>query len=112
MSWDRGLLPAQKKAAEHTGSHARLLAGPGTGKTLTLTRRICYLIQNKKQNPSEIFALTFTRAAAHELLKRVKNEVGEDNVPRISTLHSFSLRQLLLNAKKLTSLPQPLRIAD
>ena len=40
MAWDDDLLTDQKTAAVHAGSHARLLAGPGTGKTLTLTRRI------------------------------------------------------------------------
>ena len=56
--------------------------------------------------------MTFTRAAAHELRRRVESEVGVERVPRISTLHSFALRQLLRNAARLTSLPQPLRIAD
>ena len=37
---------------------------------------------------------------------------GEDNSPRISTLHSFALRQILKNATSITALPQPLRIAD
>lgn len=37
MQWDKDLLDDQKKAASHIGDHARLLAGPGTGKTLTLT---------------------------------------------------------------------------
>jgi DNA helicase-2/ATP-dependent DNA helicase PcrA len=42
----------------------------------------------------------------------VKSEIGAERVPRISTLHSFALRQLLRNSALLTSLPQPLRIAD
>ena len=43
MAWDKDLLPDQRTAAAHTGTHARLLAGLGTGKTLTLTRRILLL---------------------------------------------------------------------
>ena len=43
MAWDDHLLQAQRAAAAHAGTHARLLAGPGTGKTLILTRRICFL---------------------------------------------------------------------
>jgi DNA helicase-2/ATP-dependent DNA helicase PcrA len=112
MPWDEGLLPEQRSAAGYFGSHARLLAGPGTGKTRSLTKRICFLIEARNVEPGEICALTFTRAAAHELRQRVQSEVGHEKVPRISTLHSFALRQLLRNSARLTSLPQPLRIAD
>jgi DNA helicase-2/ATP-dependent DNA helicase PcrA len=112
MPWHEGLLDEQKNAASHFGCHARLLAGPGTGKTLTLTRRICCLVEDHNVVPSEILVLTFTRAATHELRQRVKKALGTEKMPRISTLHSFSLRQLLLNSEILTSLPQPLRIAD
>jgi len=112
MSWDNGITPEQVNAAGHVGIHARLLAGPGTGKTLTLTRRICFLIEKERVDPNRICVLTFTRAAAHELRRRVESEVGEERTPRISTLHSFALRQLISNSALLTSLPQPLRIAD
>ncbi|GIV04396.1 MAG: DNA helicase [Fimbriimonadales bacterium] len=112
MSWDHDLLPEQRIAAGHVGTHARLLAGPGTGKTLTLTRRICFLIEEQRGAPDAILALTFTRAAAYELRRRVETEVGKGRVPRISTLHSFALRQLLRNSGLIKSLPAPLRIAD
>lgn len=112
MAWDDDLLPEQKKAAAHMGSHARLLAGPGTGKTLTIARHICFLVSEKNVPAENILAVTFTRAAARELRKRVENELGEGKSPRISTLHSFALRQLLRNASRITDLPQPLRIAD
>ncbi len=48
MSWDNGLNKEQKEAASYVGSHVRLLAGPGTGKTLVMTRRILYLAEEKK----------------------------------------------------------------
>jgi DNA helicase-2/ATP-dependent DNA helicase PcrA len=112
MVWNDGLLGGQERAAGHTGSHARLLAGPGTGKTFVMTRRIVYLIEEVGVDPSEIIALTFTRAASQELRDRVRAEVGDENVPRISTLHSFALSKLLRNSGKLDSLPLPLRIAD
>ena len=112
MAWDENLLEDQKKAAGHTGSHARLLAGPGTGKTLTLTRHISFLVEDKKASPDSILAFTFTRAAARELDQRVTGELGDEQSPRISTLHSFALRQLLNNEAIITSLPRPLRIAD
>lgn len=112
MAWNDGLLPEQELAAGHFGTHARLLAGPGTGKTKSLTQHICFLIEEKSIDPELILALTFTRAAAHELRQRVQTEVGPERMPRISTLHSFALRQLLKNSKKLNSLPLPLRIVD
>ena len=112
MPWDDHLLPEQRTAAAHAGSHARLLAGPGTGKTLTLTRHISFLVVERNLSPDVILAITFTRAAARELRQRVAAELGENRSPRISTLHSFALRQLLKNAAKTTDLPQPLRIAD
>ncbi len=112
MSWNEGLLPQQLEAASHHGRHARLLSGPGTGKTLVLSRRIVYLINEQSCSPIDIVALTFTRAAAHELKKRIENELGQILTPRTSTLHSFALRQLLKNAHRIKTLPQPLRIAD
>jgi DNA helicase-2/ATP-dependent DNA helicase PcrA len=111
--WSEGLPDDQQTVVTYVGSHARLLAGPGTGKTFCLTRRIEYLISERGVNPEEIVALTFTRAAAAELRERVQERLGleKDKGPRITTLHSFALRQLLRNSE-LTSLPQPLRIAD
>lgn len=112
MPWDSGLTEEQRSAAGHLGAHARLLAGPGTGKTLVLTRRICFLVEQEGVEPEAILSLTFTRAAARELRQRVQAELGTNPLPRISTLHSFALRQLLRNSALVTHLPQPLRIAD
>lgn len=63
--------------------------------------------------PQSVLAFTFTRFAAAELRKRVEAELANAKMPlpRISTLHSYALRELLLNASR-TKLPQPLRIAD
>jgi DNA helicase-2/ATP-dependent DNA helicase PcrA len=71
-----------------------------------------FLIEDQGIPASEIVALTFTRAAAHELMERVASDLPGQELPRISTLHSFALRQLLRNARRLSALPQPLRIAD
>jgi len=113
MSWEKGLTDEQRTAASHSGKNARLLAGPGTGKTLTLTRRIVYLIEAEDVKPDEMMALTFTRAAVAELKSRLEGEVGPQRAGevRVSTLHSFALRELLRHAAR-TKLPQPLRIAD
>ncbi|MBP8974439.1 MAG: ATP-dependent helicase [Anaerolineae bacterium] len=112
MAWDDGLTDEQKKAASHVGKHARLLAGPGTGKTLCLTRRVLYLVEEKGIQPSTILVLTFTRVAAAELRKRVESVLGKGRtLPRISTLHSFALTTILRHSTR-TRLPQPIRIAD
>jgi DNA helicase-2/ATP-dependent DNA helicase PcrA len=114
MRWNDGLLDDQKEAASHTGRHARLLAGPGTGKTLTLARHAAYLVTEKGISSRQILALTFTRAAAFEL----RNQIGDvldaqrNELPRVSTLHSFALRQLLRNSRHIDWIPRPLRIAD
>ena len=104
----------QNIAASHVGSHARLLAGPGTGKTTTLTKRVRSLIIEKRIDPHNIVVLTFTRAAAHNLRQEISKELSEYeiNIPYISTLHSFALRQLLKNLEIVDRLPLPLRIAD
>jgi len=114
MPWDDSLLDDQRTAASHIGSHARLLAGPGTGKTLTLARRAAYLVSEQDIPPNQILALTFTRAAAFELRKRIADALGsqQNDLPHVSTLHSFALRQLLRNSERIDTIPRPLRIAD
>jgi DNA helicase-2/ATP-dependent DNA helicase PcrA len=114
MQWDTDLLDDQKRAACNFGCHARLLAGPGTGKTLTLARRAAYLVAVRGISPNQILAVTFTRAAAFELFSRIADVLNahQDDLPRVSTLHSFALRQLLRNSDRIESIPRPLRIAD
>ena len=112
--WKEGLNDQQIEAASYIGSNARLLAGPGTGKTKTLTRRVLALVLQHNVEPSEVLVLTFTRVAAHQLkseIESVLQPLGK-GLPHVSTLHSFALRQLLRNQSKLDVLPLPLRIAD
>jgi DNA helicase II / ATP-dependent DNA helicase PcrA len=112
MAWDDDLTPEQREATSHIGMHARLLAGPGTGKTRCLTRRVLYLIEVANAEPSKILVLTFTRAARAELSGRVGSALGENShVPHISTLHSFALTTILNNQGRFR-LPSPVRIAD
>src|SRR5947208_5495148 len=96
-TWDAGLLPDQRLAAAHVGTHARLLAGPGTGKTWTLTRRILFLVEDRKVDPRRVVALTFTRAAAFELRRRINDALAGKvaDRPVVATLHSYALRNLL-----------------
>jgi len=104
----------QIEAIDHIGSHARVLAGPGTGKTKTLTRRVLSLILQHNADPDSILLLTFTRLAAAQLkdeIKKVLEPLGK-TIPQVSTLHSFALRQILYNSSRIDTLPRPIRIAD
>lgn len=104
----------QVVAIDHIGKHARLLAGPGTGKTKTLTRRVLSLVLLHSVEPESILLLTFTRLAARQLRKEIAAvlEPHGKSLPQISTLHSFALRQILFNSNRLDTLPRPIRIAD
>src|SRR5271157_5164915 len=88
--------------------HARVLAGPGTGKSATL---VALLDQLVGQRPApRIKLLTFTRAATAELAKKVSDH-PDAAAERPSTVHSFSISVLLRNPGT-GHFPQPLRIAD
>lgn len=85
----------QLKAARHFQGPALVLAGPGSGKTYTLTMRLQYLIEEKKVDPSEILVITFTRAAADEMKQRFFR-LTERNSYAVSfgTFHSVFLSVL------------------
>ncbi|MCD4784063.1 MAG: ATP-dependent helicase [Candidatus Eremiobacteraeota bacterium] len=85
-----GLNEQQRKAAKHKDGALLLLAGPGSGKTKVLTRRIVYLLSQSKEEKFHILALTFTKKAANEMKKKVQALVG-DEISRlfIGTFHSF-----------------------
>ena len=77
------LNPAQKEAVLHQGSHLLIVAGPGTGKTMTLTHRMAYQIRSQLASAEEILSLTFTNKAAAEMRKRLTallpDEHGDSN---------------------------------
>lgn len=72
-----------------------IIAGAGTGKTTVITERIKYLVLEKKVNPSQILALTFTEKSAFEMEERVDQAMPYGYTQMwISTFHSFCDRIL------------------
>ncbi len=67
---------AQRRAVTHVDGPMLVLAGPGSGKTYTITRRTRYLIEECQVNPSEILVITFTRAAAREMRERFERQTA------------------------------------
>lgn len=95
MSIYDSLNDKQKEAVFHTEGPLLILAGAGSGKTRVLTHRIAYLIEEKKVNPWNIMAITFTNKAAGEMRERVDNLVGFGSESIwVSTFHSSCLRIL------------------
>ncbi len=101
--------PEQTEILGHNPSrHARVLAGPGTGKSATLVALVDLLLAG---NPApRVKLLTFTRAATGELAKKV-SEHPAAAAERPSTIHSFAISVLLRNPG-MGDFPEPLRIAD
>src|SRR3989442_3458143 len=96
------LTPRQRKAVTHGDGPLLIVAGAGTGKTTVLTRRIAWLIAEKRARPSEILALTFTEKAAAEMQERVDVLVPYGYTDAwISTFHAFGDRVLRDHALEL-----------
>lgn len=82
---------SQLRAVEHRGSPFLLRAGPGTGKTKTLTARIVALLEENVP-PEKILALTFSNKAARELSERVQRAAGPQAISLwTGTFHAFGL---------------------
>ena len=85
-----GFNQAQKKAVTHGKGPCLVLAGPGSGKTLTIVNRIKYLIEEYKVRPEEILVVTFTRFAAAEMKSRLCTLMGRKDLPVTSgTFHGI-----------------------
>ena len=82
------LNPEQRKAVTDTEGAVLVFAGAGSGKTRVLTHRIAYLIDEKKINPWNILAITFTNKATREMKERLTDMLGENDV-WVSTFHSL-----------------------
>ncbi|MCS7197113.1 MAG: UvrD-helicase domain-containing protein [Candidatus Bipolaricaulota bacterium] len=84
----RDLNPYQREAVVHFEGPLLILAGAGSGKTLTITHRIAYLMAHYKVPPWHILGVTFTNKAAEEMRRRVERLVGTSQTPWIKTFHS------------------------
>ncbi|HMK66161.1 MAG TPA: ATP-dependent helicase, partial [Thermodesulfobacteriota bacterium] len=74
-----------------------VLAGPGTGKTRTLTYRLALMLARGKARSDQILAITFTNKAAEELRSRIDNlclGINLSSPPRVTTFHGFCFRFL------------------
>ena len=76
-----GFNQAQKRAVTHGAGPCQVLAGPGSGKTLTIVNRIRYLIEECHIRPEEILVVTFTRFAAAEMKERLCGLMGRREIP-------------------------------
>ncbi len=91
-----GLDPEQIEAVTAPRGPVCVLAGAGTGKTRTITRRIAHLIDSGQVNPSQVLAVTFTARAAAEMRERLAGlgVSGPGGSVVAQTFHAAALRQL------------------
>ena len=96
------LAEEQAKVVTSEAKHIRVIAGAGTGKTETLTRRLLYLLLYEGVPPESIVAFTFTEKAAASMKTRIYSRIREltgENFPELSgmyigTIHAYCLHLL------------------
>src|SRR3954468_14560084 len=96
-----GLTPEQERAVRHGPGPLLLLAGPGAGKTKTLTHRAARLLATNQAQPWEILAVTFSVRAAGELRLRLADLLGEEQARGVTaaTFHAVCARMLREHAE-------------
>ncbi len=92
QSPEQGLDPEQRAAVLAPRGPVCVLAGAGTGKTRTITRRIAHLVRSEQVRPGQVLAVTFTARAAGEMRTRLR-DLGVGGV-QARTFHAAALRQL------------------
>jgi len=86
---------AQQAVVNSDDRHLIIMAGPGTGKTRTITHRIGSLIASKNIPPQNILAVTFTHKAALEMQDRLIQYLNKKwSLPVIATFHALCLHIL------------------
>ncbi len=89
-----GLNPAQREAVTGSDGPLLIVAGPGSGKTRVITRRIAWLARARHVDPRRILAITFTNKAAREMRSRVEQLLPGAGGAWISTFHALGARVL------------------
>lgn len=85
----------QNSAVKHEGTPLMIVAGPGTGKTFTLTQKIAYLLRKKDVAPENMLAVTFTVKAAEEMEERLASVFDDSlSLPLCTTFHSLCFQML------------------
>ncbi|MDZ7317913.1 MAG: UvrD-helicase domain-containing protein [candidate division KSB1 bacterium] len=100
---ETGLNRRQQEAVEYVGTSLLIAAGPGTGKTHTLTQRIAFWIQNKGVPPDQVLAITFTNRAAQEMRERLQAILDKAvaEAVTIKTFHALGASILRQEAERL-----------
>lgn len=104
----------QLEAYESNGNCV-VLAGPGAGKTKTITIKLARLLEEEVRAPQRLACITYSNACVGELRGRLKKlAVAEDGRLHLATVHSFCLTQLVLPYARLAGLdvPDPLVVAS
>ena len=104
---------AQRRAVTSNAATVAILAGPGSGKTHTLTSRVVWLIQQAGYQPANVVVATFTVKAAREMKNRIGKALGEGIEKKIvlGTFHSIARRYLAAYGKRI-GLDPKFNIAD
>jgi len=107
-----GLDDDQRHAAATTAGPLLIIAGPGSGKTRTLTHRIAHIVADHDVAPEQCLAITFTRRAADQMRERLIDLLGK-HAERIAihTFHSLGL-MMLREQPDAAGLQRGFRIAD
>src|SRR5215218_2530609 len=107
-----GLDPEQRVAAGAEAGPLLVVAGPGTGKTRTLTHRLAYLIEERGMAAERCLAISFTRRACGELRERLDALVpGQAGQVLVTTFHGLGLR-ILREQHEAVGLGPGFRVAD
>ncbi len=89
MEYLQELNEEQYQAATTTEGYIRVVAGAGSGKTKTLTARYLYLVEMLGISTANILCVTFTNKAAAEMKKRIRRQLPDGDLGRITTFHGF-----------------------
>jgi len=108
-----GLNAEQRRAVISLDGPVAVIAGPGSGKTRVLTRRVAALVRSGRCGSGRVLAVTFTNKAAGEMKERLAHLLGEETAGQlwVATFHSFCAKFLRYEAEA-AGLPRAFSIID